>query len=339
MQARIDLVYERENAQRLDKYLADLQLPELYSRTFIDKLIEDEKIAVNGKTAKKSCLLHNGDKVQIDIPPLPPQEIQPFDLPLSVIYEDEYLAVINKPANLVVHPGFGNPDNTLANALVHRYGQKLSTRYGNLRPGIVHRLDKGTSGLIIVALNDAVHAKLADLFSGRKVKKTYLAVTSGIPETEEGTIETHLARSHSNPRQISVSASGRNAVTNYKVLHYYNFFALLAVKPETGRTHQIRAHLAYLHCPVLGDPLYNSMRQVKNLLPDNLKKKAVELLSNHLQRQALHAWKLNFTHPYTGEELNFTAPLPEDIIYTLNWLDSYFAIDNVHLDKKMLGID
>jgi 23S rRNA pseudouridine1911/1915/1917 synthase len=337
MQDTISLHFDSAVQQRIDKYLSEAGLPQLYSRTFIEELIAANLVTVNKIPVKKSYLLKLGDKVEIKVPAPPPTHIQPRDIPLEIIYEDDYLAVINKTADLVVHPGFGNQDNTLVNALVHRYGNTLSPARAENRPGIVHRLDKGTSGLILVARDEMTQARLAEMFAQREINKTYLAVTTGVPEQEAGTIETCLARSKANPRKISVSQTGRKAITHYSVLQYYYYFALLSVTLETGRMHQIRVHLTHKNLPVLGDPLYNTTDFVKNSVPENLKKKVHELLTGHLTRQALHAWKISFTHPVTRVELSLTAPLPADLIYTIDWLDTYFAIDNVRFDKKLLN--
>jgi len=335
MSESITVRYEYSEPLRLDKFLVDLKIQELYSRTFIEKLIDDDQILVNTIPVKKSYPLQTGDLITIHLPELEPSDIQPQNIPLDIIYEDDALAVINKPAGMIVHPGFGNPLDTLANAVMFRYGESLSGEGTSNRPGIVHRLDRGTSGLVIVAKHDAAQSQLSSMFANREIKKTYLAITTGIPEPGEDTIENHLSRSISNPRKMVVSDEGRWAVTHYSILHYYYFFALLKVRIETGRMHQIRVHLATRNYPILGDLLYNSIRQVQAILPDNLKKKVYDLLTNHLHRQALHAWKLNFAHPVTKQDMEFIAPLPADLVYTLNWLEQYFAIDKDGYDKKL----
>lgn len=336
MTDNIHLMFDSDNCQRIDKFLVDLKIQELYSRTFIEKLIADDLIIVNETPVKKSYLLKKGDNVFVHLPPLPPNEVIPQDLPLNIIYEDEDLLIINKESGMIVHPGFGNPDNTLVNAIVFRYGDKLVNGRELNRPGIVHRLDRGTTGLLLVAKNDATQSILSDMFAKRKVKKTYLAITTGVPEPAEGKIETYISRSISNPRKMIVSKTGRWSLTYYKVLHYYHFFSLCEVTLETGRMHQIRVHMADRNYPILGDLLYNTLKYVQSNVPDNMKRKVYDLLTNHLRRQALHAWKLQFEHPYTKETLNFVAPLPDDIIYTLDWLEQYFAIDNDRYEKKML---
>lgn len=332
----IYLTCDRDTACRLDKFLADHSEPRLYSRTFIEKLISEGMVIVNQKPVRKSFLLQQGDVITIHLPEPAPSEIVAQDIPLDVMFEDEFLAIINKPAGLVVHPGFGNPDNTVANAIVHRYGENLTDSDSTRRPGIVHRLDKDTSGLMVIAKDDKTQSLLSGQFSQRQVKKTYLAITTGVPDPPQDTIETFIARSVSNPRKMTVAASGREAVTHYRVIQFYHCFALLEINLETGRMHQIRVHLAHRHTPVLSDRLYNSLKNICNFVPENMKKKTTELLSHHLTRQALHAWKLQFFHPLTAQELAFTAPLPQDFVYTLDWLEKYFAIDNERYENKLL---
>jgi len=336
MRQRIKIRFEETNPQRLDKYLSDLRIQELYSRTFIEKLIDEDRILVNLIPVKKSYLLQEGDEVDISLPEPEPQEIVPQDIPLDVVYEDDHLAIINKEPGLIVHPGFGNPDRTLVNAIVFRWGTELSTGRAPDRPGIVHRLDSGTSGLMIIAKNDIAQSKLNDMFAYREVEKTYLAVSCGIPEQEEGTIETNIARSLTNPRKMCVANEGRNAVTHYKIVHWFHYFALHKIQLETGRMHQIRVHFAHLGYPLLGDLLYNTRAQVHALVPQNMKRRVTELLTTHLRRQALHAWRLRFIHPVTDKAIDVKAPLPEDLLYALNWLDSNFAIDKQSLDLEAI---
>lgn len=336
MTSELSFVYDNVTPCRLDKYLGDLKFPELYSRSFIERLIAESRVTVNNATVKKSFLLGKDDVISISLPEPAPTDIVAQDIPLDIVFEDEFLAVINKPAGLVVHPGFGNPDNTIANAIVHRYKDKLTESENSNRPGIVHRLDKDTSGLMLIAKDDRTQSLLSSLFASRQVLKTYLAVTTGIPDQAEERVETLISRSVSNPLKMAVSSSGRTAVTHFKVLHYFHCFALLQINLETGRMHQIRVHLAHRHTPVLGDRLYNSLKNVQSHVPDNLQKKVSELYANHLLRQALHAWKLEFIHPCTGQQHSFTALLPQDFIFTLDWLDKYFAVDNERFDKKLL---
>ena len=336
MKDKLKVIYTSREIQRLDKYLVELKIQELYSRSFIERLIEDDSILVNLTPVKKSYLLKEGDEIIINLPEPEPLNIVPQDIPLDVVYEDEHLAIINKKAGMIVHPGFGNPEGTLVNAILHRYGENLSSGKELNRPGIVHRLDRGTSGLIMIAKNDLTQAKLSDMFAAREIKKTYLAVTSGVPDPEKGDIETYLARSNKNPRTICVANEGRYALTYYETIKTWHYFALVQINPATGRMHQIRVHFAHIRYPILGDLLYNSRRYVHSLVPQNMKRKVTELLINHLRRQALHSWKLEFIHPITAYPISVSAPLPEDLIYTVNWLDNYFSIDTDTHDLNLI---
>lgn len=336
MQKKITVLFNKEEQIRVDKYLVDLKIQELYSRTFIEKLVAEDRILVNHIPVKKSFLLSIGDEIQITLPEPEPIEIVPQDIPLDVIYEDEDLAVINKQPGLIVHPGFGNPDHTLVNAIVFRFGSELSSGREINRPGIVHRLDRGTSGLMIIAKNDIAQSAICDLFANRQIKKSYLAITSGVPEPPEGAIETNISRDPSNPRKMCVSDSGKWALSKYEVIKYFHFFALCKVEIETGRMHQIRVHLAHINYPVLGDLLYNSRRYVQSLVPDNMKKKVNEHLRESMLRQALHAWNIHFIHPISGKELNLKCLPPEDFMQTLSWLDRYFGVDNEDSSEKLL---
>nr|MDK2850713.1 rRNA synthase [Candidatus Cloacimonadota bacterium] len=323
----IRIIFDSDEAIRLDKHLANLRLQELVSRSFIESLIAEDKVLVNNIPVKKSFLLSKGDKIEIFLPEPPDFHMQAEDIPLDVVYEDDDLAVINKAAGMIVHPGHGNPNGTMVNAILHRFAGNLSSGRDPNRPGIVHRLDRGTSGLIIIAKTDQAQVELNHMFARREIEKTYLAISCGIPDPSEDTIRTHIGRSLNNPRQMCVADDGKLAISHYKVIKYYHYFALVKVKLETGRMHQIRVHFAHRHFPILGDLLYNSRQQVHALLPQNMKRKATELLTTHLQRQALHAWRLKFVQPITAKLIDLEAPLPDDMIYTLDWLEKYFAID------------
>ena len=333
MRNKITIFCETNVAIRLDKYLADLNIQELYSRSFIERLVDEDRILVNNIPVKKSYPLAGGDEIQINLPEQEPQDVFAQDIPLDVVYEDEDLAIINKPAGMIVHPGFGNPDGTLVNAIMYRFGSNLSSGRELNRPGIVHRLDRGTSGLIIIAKNDPCQAALSEMFANRQIKKTYLAITTGVPDPPAGSIENYITRSTKNPRMMCVADTGRWSLTHYDTIKTWHYFAQLKINLETGRMHQIRLHLAHLHYPVLGDLLYNSRAYVHSLIPQNMKRKATELLTMHLHRQALHAWQLEFTQPLSGKEIKVCAPLPEDIDYTIAWLDRYFAIDTEAEEK------
>ncbi|MDD4223456.1 MAG: RluA family pseudouridine synthase [Candidatus Cloacimonetes bacterium] len=327
MRNKIKVVYDRETCERLDKYLVDLRIQELYSRSFIEKLIEEDCVLVNQIPVKKSYLLSKGDEVKVALPDLQPTEVVPQNIPLDVVYEDSDLAVINKPAGMIVHPGYGASDQTLVNAMVFRWREDLSSGREANRPGIVHRLDRGTSGLMIIAKNDPAQSALNDMFARREIQKTYLAITSGVPDPAEDSIESNIGRSLSNPRKMCVTSVGRWSLTHYKVIKYYHCFALLKVKLETGRMHQIRVHFADRNLPLLGDLLYNTRRQVHAIVPENMKRKVTELLTTHLLRQALHAWRLQFVQPLSGKPLDLKVDPPQDFNYTLAWLEKYFGID------------
>jgi len=312
---------------RIDKFLSGLEKDELLSRSFINKLIQDGHVTVNEKIVKKNHILKAGEIIEIEIPEKAAKTIEAQEMDLDVIFEDEYLAIINKPIGLTVHPAPGNPDNTLVNGIMHLFNGKLSSGSESNRPGIVHRLDKDTSGLIIVAKDDLTHVKLSTMFQNREIDKYYLAICSGKPNPPKGTIETMLDRSKTDRKKMAVSKEGKNAITHYEVEQLFDFFSLIKVKLETGRTHQIRVHFSHINCPILGDPTYSSMKRALSMIPYHMQKKAKALLNKHLTRQALHAYRLEFIHPRTGSLLEVEAPLPEDMQYTLDWLKQNFLTE------------
>ena len=294
---------------RLDHFLA-ARLAGL-SRTRIQVLIKTGRVRIDGTSIVKAREpLSGGEHIQVDLPATrEPAHPEPEDLALDILYEDDQLVVLSKPAGMVTHPGHGIQSGTLVNALVGRFDQ-LSARNGDERPGIVHRLDKGTSGVMVVAKTDVAHQALASQFEGREVKKTYLALVWGAP-AETGDIETRLMRdSHNRLAFKTCLTGGRQAVTAYKVLEYYNGFTLLEVRPRTGRTHQIRVHLAHLGCPVFGDDLYGGVKPPANIAQRH--RGMASQLGRVLPRQALHAYRLEFTHPARAQLMNFEAPLPND---------------------------
>jgi len=314
------VVPEGKAGQRLDHFLVS-QLPET-SRARVQQLIAQEKVLLNGQPAKASYKLRGQEKIEIvGEVERPPLRATPEEIPLEIIYEDDDLAVINKPAGMMVHAGAGSTEDarnrgTLVNALLHRFGS-LSGVGGELRPGIVHRLDKETSGLIIVAKNDAAHRKLAAEFSGRKVKKTYVALVHGSPKNERCTISTPISRDVVRRTRMTTRRSGgREAITHYEVQQRidsaFGKFTLLKVKIETGRTHQIRVHLASIGHPVVGDRLYGA--------PGESRPKSGAGVS--LPRNFLHSAKLQFTHPSSHEPLSFSSPIPEQLADFLRLLDS-----------------
>ncbi len=319
------IVFKERTNQRIDKFLSSLQIEELYSRSKIDKLILENHIKVNQASVKKSYILQPEDVIEIFIPSAKDLSLKPEDISLEIVYEDNDLVIINKPAGLTVHPAPGNTHGTLVNALLYHFRGKLSAGNDPCRPGIVHRLDKDTSGLILVAKNDRVHSLLSAMFQQRKIDKFYKAITVGIPKEPEGTIETFIERSKTNRKKMMVSNSGKNAITHYKIEKYFDFFSIVEVKLETGRTHQIRVQFSHINCPILGDNTYSSMKRTLNFIPSNFHKKLKDLLRNHLQRQALHAFKLEFIHPISEKKICIEIPLPDDILYVTNWLNRNFG--------------
>lgn len=297
-------VAESDADTRLDAFLA-AQI-DGWSRARLQRLIEDEEVLVNGKPAKASFKLRPGDEIEVELTPPPAASFTPENIPLNIIFEDDSLLVVNKPAGLVVHPAAGIHSGTLANALAFHF-QQLSTRAGEIRPGIVHRLDKGTSGLMVVAKNEATHESLADQFRAREVYKSYLALVHGVVKQESGRIEQPIARDPRTRIRMAVVPAGRGALSLYKVRRSFKSFTLLEVELKTGRTHQIRVHLSWLKHPVVGDEVYGGGRD--KTVQDVRLRAAIR----KLQRQFLHAERLGFRHPVSGESLQFVAPLPVEL--------------------------
>jgi 23S rRNA pseudouridine1911/1915/1917 synthase len=294
------------SGSRLDVFLA-AHVPER-SRSSLRRLILDGKVRVDGRAASKPALsLDAGAEVEVFLAPPLPATPQPETIPVEVAYEDEHLVVVLKPAGLVVHPGHGSRSGTLVNALLGR-GTPLAPAGGAERPGIVHRLDRETSGLLVVAKTDAAHRALVAAFAHREVRKTYLALVWGHPDPAAGTIERAIGRSRSDPTKMSVAARrSRSAITSYRTVERMQGFAMLEVDLVTGRTHQIRVHFESLRHPIVGDTRYGG-RPEKNLR-DPAKRAAI--LGFH--RLALHAARLAFAHPASGAPLAFDAPLPADV--------------------------
>jgi len=324
----LSLTYKGQESMRIDKYLASLNCDELYSRSLIEKIIIHNNVKVNGMVVKKSYQLLLNDLIDIEFQEDTSTEAQAEDIPLTIAYEDDDLAIINKPEGLVVHPGHGNLTGTLVNGLIYHYGEQLSNERGASRVGIVHRIDKGTSGLLIIAKNNLTHAKLAEMFRNKQIKKIYKAILVGYPKADSGTIQTFLQRSKSNPLKIAVSDFGKNAITHYQVEKYFHYFSLVNIELETGRTHQIRVHFSHFNNPVLGDRLYSSPEEVATRIPSNYKKRLFNLYDNILTNQALHAHKLEFTHPITNKFISVESDLPDYFRKTIAWLESNFSIDD-----------
>lgn len=320
MEENSNLIFQSQDedgGKRLDAYLAEKI--ENWSRSRLQKLIDDGDVLVNQKPAKSSYKIRIGDEIEIELVELPALAFEPEDIPLDIIYEDEHLAVINKRAGMVVHPGAGISSGTLANAIAWHFKFQIpdftskdetienpKSKIQN-RVGIVHRLDKDTSGLIVVAKSEEIHEALSEQFRAREVFKSYLALVHGGVAEGKGKIDAPIAREKHNRTKMSVRQHGRNALTLWKVKKRFEKFTFLDVEIKTGRTHQIRVHLAHVNHPIVGDETYNAGRDktVKDL--------QVRQAIQSLKRFFLHAEKLSFAHPQTKEKMNFVAPLPADL--------------------------
>ena len=305
-------VSEADAGARLDAYLA--AHINGWSRARLQRLIEAGDVLVNSKQAKASYKVSATDEIEVELTPPPVSNFTPENIPLEIVFEDDHVIVINKPAGLVVHPAAGIHSGTLANALAYHF-QKLSNA-GSIRPGIVHRLDKDTSGLLVAAKTESGHENLADQFRAREVFKSYVALVYGVVKQESGRIEQPIARDPRNRTRMAIVPGGRGALSLYKVRRSYDSFTLLDVELKTGSTHQIRVHLSWLKHPVVGDELYSGGRD-NNVLDVQLRARI-----RKLKRQFLHAEKLGFRHPATGEQMQFTAPLPSELTDLLEKLET-----------------
>jgi len=280
---------------RLDAWLAEEE-PEL-SRARWQTLIQENRVTVNGESVKRNHKLHAGDRVEWTIPEPVSTEVLPEDIPLNILYEDPHMIVINKPSGLVVHPAAGNETGTLVNALLH-HCTDLAGIGGEIRPGIVHRLDKDTSGVMVVAKNETAMNELSRQFKARETGKEYIALIWGTPAPTLGTIKAPIGRHPIHRKKMAANVrNGRDAVSHYEVIESFGKASLIRVKIETGRTHQIRVHMAHLKHPVIGDTLYGRTHKSGLQAP----------------RQMLHAAQLQLTHPHSGEKMTFTAPCPKDM--------------------------
>lgn len=309
-------------APRLDRYLAD-HLAEL-SRTQVARLLADGRITLNGDLPRKSAPLEPGDVIEVEVPAPEPSAILPEAIPLDILYEDEDLAVIHKPAGMVTHPAPGHRSGTLVNALLHHLAD-LSGIGGVRRPGIVHRLDKDTSGLLLVAKHDASHRKLAGALKRREVSRRYLAASWGHLEEDRQTVDAPVGRSHRNRKRMAVTSDGRSAVTHMDRLERWRAADLLEVRLETGRTHQIRVHLLSIGHPVVGDVTYGRGWEKGIGGPD---RSWARELAARTPRQFLHAAELSFRHPRTGEPMRFRRELPEDLASVAEWAATTSAPDD-----------
>ncbi|HQU86751.1 MAG TPA: RluA family pseudouridine synthase [Pyrinomonadaceae bacterium] len=304
------IVSQEQSGKRLDAFLAENI--DNRSRSSVQKAIDDGDVLVNGKTSKSSYKIRENDEIEIELTEEIVEGFTPENIPLDIVYEDEFLAVINKPAGMVVHPGAGVSGGTLANAIAYHFdfeNKKIPNPQSQIpnRIGIVHRLDKDTSGLIVVAKTDEIHEKLSEQFRNREVYKSYVALVHGEVEEENGTVDEPIAREKHNRTKMAVRAHGRNALSLWSVRERFEKFTLLKVEIKTGRTHQIRVHLAHINHPIVGDELYNAGRDktVFNLTI----RKAIE----NLGRFFLHAERLSFTHPQTNEKMNFRVEIPSEL--------------------------
>lgn len=294
MKKEVFEVSDQQEGERLDKFLSNIY-PDL-SRSFFQKLIKNQQVLVNGSPQKASYLVNLLDLVTVEIPDAVPISIEPEDIPLDILYEDDDVVIVNKPKGMVVHPSAGHYSGTLVNAVMYHCKDSLSGIGGEIRPGIVHRIDMDTTGALIVCKNDASHAEIAAQIKEHSVNRIYVGIVCGNIKEEEGTIEGAIGRHPTDRKKMAVNEkNGKPAVTHFKVLERLGNYTYTEFKLETGRTHQIRVHMAKIGHPLLGDLLYGSSH----------------CAFKHLQGQTLHARTIGFIHPKTGDYIEFSAPLPE----------------------------
>lgn len=291
---------------RLDKYLQSRFSQ--FSRTHLQKLIREQGVNVNSHPAKPSHKLNAGDKVDLILPPKEIRELIPEDIPLNIVYEDDEVIVINKQANLIVHPARGYKSGTLVNALVF-HAKKLSSVNSDYRPGIVHRLDKNTTGVIIIAKTDTAHWKLSRQFAERTTQKTYLAVVHGIPDLTADRINEPIGTNPNERVKMAVRYEGKEAVSFYKVLEEFRGYSLIELSPKTGRTHQLRVHMRYIKHPIVADDMYGG----KIVYPWQIEDRDPQPEDPIMARAALHAWRLEINHPVSNKRMTFEADPPEDM--------------------------
>ena len=290
----LDFIVEAgEESVRIDRYLAEHCAD--FSRSYLQKLLKDQAVSVNGKPEKANYKTQEGDRILLEVPDLREPDILPEDIPLDILYEDEYLMVVNKPKDMVVHPSAGHMEGTLVNGIMAHCKGRLSGINGVLRPGIVHRIDKDTTGALLICKDDAVHRDIAEQLKEHSIKRRYRAIVQGNLKEDEGTVDAPIGRHPVDRKKMAVNyKNGKEAVTHYKVLERFGQYTYIECRLETGRTHQIRVHMASIGHPLLGDTVYGTAKNPWKL-----------------QGQTLHAMVLGFRHPVTGEFMEFEAPLPE----------------------------
>ncbi len=320
----LDVPEGHHEQMRLDKYIT--QFIQNATRNKVQEGIRNGWVRVNGLLEKASYRVQPGDQIVIIIPKAPPPETRAENIPLDIVHEDDDLIVIDKPAGMVVHPSYGHWTGTLVNALLYHTHQlsKVNDQQDIMRPGIVHRLDKGTSGLLVVAKNDHAHHHLSKQFAEKSVERTYRTIIWGVPQQDEGTIDQPVGRDPSDRKKMAVQepGKGKNAITHFHVLKRYDHLALLDVFLETGRTHQIRVHFSWMRHPVLGDPVYggDSVRYGPNT---GSRKTMFQNIFSNLGRQCLHARTLGFEHPTSGDWFRFTSEVPDEMENVIQKLDLY----------------
>ena len=299
----MEIIVDEFDNIRLDSYIStkDKDL----SRATIQKLLECNNITVNDEVKKNSYKVRKGDIIKIDIPEPKESGLVAQDIPIEIVYEDSDIIVVNKPKGMVVHPANGNPDGTLVNAIMNICKDSLSGIGGEIRPGIVHRLDKNTSGLLIVAKNDNAHIKMSEQIKNREVKKIYIALVRGVIAEDEATINMPIARSKKDRKKMAVDKDGKEAITHFRVLKRYDKYTLLEIKIDTGRTHQIRVHMSQIGHPVVGDDVYSNGKNEFGV-----------------EGQMLHARSLDFKHPITGKEIHLEADIPDYFKKVIELCDS-----------------
>lgn len=301
------IIEEKQQGERIDKCIADVFVD--LSRSYVQRLISENRVLLNGRTCKAGTRVSNGDEVFFETPEAVLPDILPENIPLDILYEDQDLLVVNKPKGMVVHPAPGHYSGTMVNALLYYLGSELSGINGVMRPGIVHRIDMDTTGSVLICKNDKAHAAIAEQLKEHSINRRYLALVHGVIDTDTGKIDAPIGRHQSDRKKMAVNyKNGRDAVTNYTVLERLNGYTLVECRLETGRTHQIRVHMAYIHHPLVGDSVYCSLKPPMKL-----------------QGQTLHAKTLGFIQPSTKEYIEVDAPVPDYLIHLLKLLNSQWT--------------